>query len=55
MIYSVAITETLSRTITVEAITKDDAVEEVMQKYKAGEIVLDADDFAEVFFRVKKR
>ena len=53
MTFLVTITETLAQAITVEAASEDDAIEESRQKYKAGEIVLDADDFVEVCFKVK--
>jgi len=53
MTFLVTITETLSRTITVDVASEDDAIEEIRQKYKSGKIVLDADDFVEVFFKVK--
>lgn len=43
--FAVEIREELSRTITIKAETLGDAIEQVMDKYKRGEIVLDAEDF----------
>lgn len=43
--FDIEIREELSRTVTVKAETLGDAIEQVMDKYKKGEIVLDAGDF----------
>lgn len=45
MIYQVHITETLERTIEVEANTKEEAEELIREKHRNEEIVLSADDF----------
>lgn len=51
MKYPITIIETLSRTITVEAVNQDEAIEEVKRQYKDGDIILCADDFSEVIFK----
>ena len=43
--FDIEIKEELSRTITVKAETLGDAIEQVMEQYKKGEIGLDAGDF----------
>ena len=43
--FDIEIREELSRTVTVEAETLGDAIDQVMGMYKHGEIVLDAEDF----------
>ncbi|VJD16410.1 DpnD protein [Streptococcus pneumoniae] len=43
--YTVEITETLPRLVSIEAEDKYEAERLVREKYKNGEIVLDADDF----------
>ncbi|HET0881446.1 TPA: DpnD/PcfM family protein [Streptococcus pneumoniae] len=43
--YTVEITETLSRLVSIEAENPDEAERLVREKYKSCEIVLDADDF----------
>ena len=53
MTYSVEITETLSRTIEIEADNRGSAKEKVKQLYRDEEIVLTADDFKEVIISVK--
>lgn len=45
--FDIEVSELLSRTIKVEAETLGDAIEHVMEQYKKGEIVLDAEDFVE--------
>lgn len=52
--YRVEITETLSRTIETEAECKEAAVEKVRWKYKNCEIILDASDYVETEFSVKR-
>ena len=52
MKYSVTIEETLSRTIDIEADSKQDAIDKVKKQYKNEDLVLDADDFSEVVFGV---
>ena len=43
--YTVEITETLTRLVSIEAENPDEAERLVREKYKSCEIVLDADDF----------
>lgn len=43
--FDIEITEELSRTVTVKAETIGEAIEQVMDQYKRGEIVLAAEDF----------
>ena len=43
--YTIEITETLTRLVIIEAENPDEAERLVREKYKNGEIVLDADDF----------
>lgn len=52
MKYSVTIEETLSRTVEIEADSKQDAIEKAKKQYKNEDIVLDVDDFSEVVFGV---
>jgi hypothetical protein len=44
MKYDIEITETLQKTVTVEAEDPEAAMEKVMADYRAGEIVLGGDD-----------
>ena len=48
MKYEVEITETLQRTVEVEAASTEDAERQVRAAYRAGDIVLDAEDCTEV-------
>ncbi len=50
--FNVEITETLRRTVTVEAHDYDDALNKVREAWKRSEYVLDADDFLEAGFEV---
>lgn len=50
MKYTVEITETLQRKIEVEAESCGEAVNEVMTRYRNGEIVLTADDYVETLY-----
>ena len=50
--YNVEITETLRRTVNVEARDYDDAIDKVREAWKKSEFVLDADDFLEAGFEV---
>lgn len=43
--FDIEIREELSRTVTVKAETIGEAIELVMDQYKRGEIVLEAEDF----------
>ena len=50
--YEVKITETLRRTVTVEARDYDDAIDKVRNAWRRSEYVLDADDFLEAGFEI---
>ena len=50
--YNVEITETLRRTVTVEARDYDDAISKVREAWRRSEYVLDADDFLEAGFEI---
>ena len=52
MMYSIEITETLSKTITVEAADPDEALDIVKKHYKDGDIIIDAECFVGVDFKV---
>lgn len=54
MEYKVRITEHLEKDIFVEAETKEEALEEVKRRYHNGEIILDADNYTDTKFEVKK-
>lgn len=49
-IYEIRIEETLSKTVTIEAATKHEAISIAKKKYKDGEIILTADVFEDVKF-----
>lgn len=53
--YDVMITETLVRLVEVEAASREQAEEAVRKLYREGRIVLDADDYVDTDFEVKKR
>lgn len=56
--YEVTITETLQKTVIVEAVSREQAQEIIEQKWKDCDYVLDADDFVGVDFtavKVKER
>ena len=46
--FEVTVTETLKKTVTVEADSKDDATQMVIDMYKNADIILDSDDFVDV-------
>ena len=46
--YEIEVREVLSEIIRVNADTLGDALEQVMDRYKRGEIVLDAENFVDV-------
>lgn len=46
--FEVTITETLRKTVKIEADSKEDALQEIEDMWKNGDIILDADNFAEV-------
>ncbi len=50
--YKVEITETLCRTVKVEAKDDDEAISKVSEAWRRSEYVLDADDFIEARFDV---
>ena len=52
--YRIDITETLSRTIETEAESEDDAIEMVRRMYRNCDIILNASDYVETEFSVKK-
>ncbi len=49
------ITETLVRLVEVEAASAEQAEEAVRRLYREGQIVLDADDYVDTDFEVKKQ
>lgn len=53
--FDIEVSELLSRTVKVEAETLGDAIEKVMELYKKGEIVLDAEDFVGKRIEEKKK
>lgn len=52
--YKITITETLKKELEIEAGSKDEAMDLVKEKYKNEEIILTADDFVDVDFKVKE-
>lgn len=50
--FKVEVTETLSRTVLVEAYDECEAIDQVEEIYYDEEIILDADDFAGVNFEI---
>lgn len=50
--YYVEITETLRRTVTVEALDYDEAISKVRDAWRRSEIMLDADDFIDAGFEI---
>lgn len=53
--FDIEVSEMLSRTVKVEAETLGDAINQVMDKYKKGEIVLDAGDFVGKIIEEKRK
>lgn len=51
--YDITITETLQRTLTVKARSKEEALEQVKLAYQQEKIVLDSSDFLENDFKAK--
>lgn len=51
--YNVEIKEYLSKTIVIEAESKDSALEKIKQQYKDEEIILYAEDYMDTAFKVK--
>lgn len=54
MKYRIEITETLSRTVDVEAENEEVALEKVRQMYRNSAIILDASDYLETEISVKR-
>lgn len=54
MKYNVTITETLKKTVEVEADSYDEAVQSVTDEWKNGDHILDADNFVDVDFDVEE-
>ena len=52
--YEVTITETLEKTVTVEAASRENAEAIVQQRWKDSTYILDADDFTGVSFKARK-
>ena len=50
--YEVEITETLRKTVTVEAHDYDEAISKVRNAWRRSEYVFDADDFLEAGFEI---
>ena len=50
--YEVEITETLRRTVTVDAHDYDEAIDKVREAWRRSKYVLDADDFLEAGFEI---
>jgi hypothetical protein len=50
--FEVEVVETLIRIVTVEAMSKEDAIKFVRYDYNNAELVLDSDDFFDVDFNV---
>ena len=53
--YEVEVRETLSRTVVVGAYNELDAMEQVRDQYRAGQLVLDADDYSGVSFHAMEK
>ena len=49
--YKVEITETLQKTVEVEANNKEEALDKVMKMYKNEEVILDYNDFVDLDFK----
>jgi hypothetical protein len=52
--YAVTITETLQKTVEIEAASKEDAQQIVERKWNDSEYILDADSFVGVDFSAKR-
>ncbi len=52
--YRIEVTEVLSRIVETDAENEDDAVEMVRQMYRNCDLVMDASDYVETEFSVKK-
>jgi len=49
--FNIEITETLQKTVEVEADNKKDAMHKVVKMYKNSEVILDANDFVDLDFK----
>ena len=54
MKYKVKISETLTNTVTIEAKSKEDAIDKVREQYFDCEIILMSDDHEETIFEVEE-
>lgn len=54
MVFKVEVTETLQRTVEIEADDPHDAVRKAIEMYQNEEIVLDTDDYVDTTFDIKK-
>jgi mannitol/fructose-specific phosphotransferase system IIA component (Ntr-type) len=54
MKYKVKISETLTNTVTIEANSKEDAIDKVREQYFDCEIILMSDDHEETIFEVEE-
>ena len=52
--YKVEITETLQKTVTIEAESREEAEDLVRGEWKTGKHILEAEDFAGVEFKAKE-
>ena len=49
--FNIEITETLQKTVEVEADNKEDAMHKVMKMYKNSDVILDENDFVDLNFK----
>ena len=49
--FNIEITETLPKTVEVEANNKEDALHKVIKMYKNSEVILDDNDFVDLDFK----
>ena len=49
--FNIEITETLSRTLSIEASSLEDALQIAKEKYEAEEVVLDSQDYVDTEFK----
>ena len=52
--FEVEVRETLSRTVVTSAYNDLDAMERVRERYRTGQLVLDADDYAGISFNARE-
>ncbi len=50
--FNIEITETLSRTLSIEADSYEEAIRIAKEKYKAEEVVLDSQDYVDTEFKI---